>query len=161
MRTIECVREAEVIDAVTTGRWEEDLRAHAARCRVCADLAAVTAALQAEHAQTWQAARVPAAGLVWWLMELRARQEAARTAARPIAMAQAFAAACGLVLAFALLGSAAPWLERWVVVPSVLTAIASFAVASVPPVMLLPIVLACVASAILAPLALYLVFSDE
>lgn len=165
MRTIECTRESDVIDAVTTGRWDAELQAHVAGCALCGDLAEVTRTLQHEHAQALQEARVPASGLVWWRMELRARHEAARAAARPIAMAQAIAAACGLVLAFALLAAALPWIERWLGMPAGVTALVrEGALASISATTLqwiVPLALAFIAWLVIAPLAIYLVLSDE
>jgi hypothetical protein len=102
---IECAREQDVIDAVRTRRWpdggDRELRAHVASCPICRDVAAVAAAMHREHEWAWREARVPPAGRVWWRSEMRARQEAARNAARPIAIVHAVAAACasGLVLA--------------------------------------------------------------
>jgi hypothetical protein len=101
---IECTREQDVIDAVQTGRWpglrDSELRAHVASCPVCRDVAAVVAALLEEHEAGWREARVPPAGRVWWRAEMRLRQEAAKKAATPIAVAHALAAACaaGLIL---------------------------------------------------------------
>src|SRR5215217_3365809 len=113
MAAIECVREADVIDAVTTDRWDTELTDHIASCGICADLACVTRALQQEHAAAAAEVRVPGSGLVWWRMQLRARHDATRAAERPVALAQAIAAACGVVVAIALLTMSRPWLPDW------------------------------------------------
>jgi hypothetical protein len=164
VRTFECAREADTIDAVTAGRFDPELRDHVAVCSVCADLATVISAVQSEHAGAWEEARVPPSGLVWWRMELRARHEAARAAARPITIAQAFAAACGLALAAALLAAALPWFGLGNLPAAVLAYVKSGAVANVSAFAVqwaVPLVLAIAAWIIVAPLALYLVFSDE
>ena len=49
----ECVREAEVLEAVAFGRWPErcgDLAAHVASCEICADLVEVARALHDDRA---------------------------------------------------------------------------------------------------------------
>ncbi len=70
----------------------------------CAELPAV---LQDDFATLMADAPVPPAGLVWWRSTIRARAEAARTAERPIAVAQTFATAC--VIALAVGASVAAW----------------------------------------------------
>lgn len=100
----------------------------------CADTVEVAQAFQAEQLIARQQARVPSAGLVWWRSQLRSPQEAARAAARPINFAQAFAGACGIGLA---IGLVARMTDSFFLV-AVLGALV-----------------------ILAPLALYVVFSDQ
>jgi hypothetical protein len=102
----ECEREVEVLDAICTGRWPEtcdaELRAHVAACATCRDVPALATGLRAERAEAWQRAVVPSSGLVWWRAEMRARQERAARAARPItlvhvlAIVGCFAAAVGI-----------------------------------------------------------------
>jgi hypothetical protein len=113
----ECTREEDVLEAVNQGRWPEQsdasLREHVAACSVCADLTQVAVLLQEDREGALQDARVPASGLVWWRAQLRARQEAARDAERPIAFVEGIAVACGLGVAFAVLGVASPWFREW------------------------------------------------
>ena len=49
MTAPECARETEIVDAIAAGQWPdaapETLRAHAASCPVCADLALAASAL--------------------------------------------------------------------------------------------------------------------
>jgi hypothetical protein len=105
--TIECAREQDVLDALAAQRWparcDADLRTHVTACAICADLVAVAAALVDEHETAWRAARVPPSGVVWWRAQLRAREEAARAAARPIAFVQGVAASCAVWLVVAIL----------------------------------------------------------
>jgi len=100
MSRIECIREQEVLDAITAGRWPdrlgEDLSSHVEGCAICADLGLVAQSLSADYQESLKDVRVPSAGLVWWKAELRARQDAVRTVNRPIRWAQYIAAGCGI-----------------------------------------------------------------
>lgn len=102
MNPFECPREQEVLEAVASRRWptrcDEELRAHVTSCAVCADLATVAAALLDADGEA-PAGGLPPASLVWWRAQLRARQEAARSALRPIRLTQGVAAVCALALA--------------------------------------------------------------
>jgi hypothetical protein len=113
----ECPREADVLEAVSMGRWpgcgDADLAAHVASCAICADVVSVALALQDDRRTASAAAVVPASGLVWWRIELRARQEAARMAARPIAIVQAAAAVCVAGAILTLMATASPWFANW------------------------------------------------
>ena len=104
--TGECVREQDVLDALTAGRWparcDHDLRAHVSGCAVCRDLGDVASALMAEHDVAWRDARVPSAGSMWWRAQLRAREDAARAAGRPVAFIQGVAASVAVWLVVAL-----------------------------------------------------------
>jgi hypothetical protein len=170
--TIDCVREAEVLDAVVHGRWpsavpgEEDLRQHAMACPVCADIAVVARVLRDERQEAWREAHVPTAGHVWWRATIRARAEGARAAARPITVAQGLGGACAagvcasligltwpsVAQALAWVGAALSWGGRF----EVFTLASSALQQSLWPI-LVPIGV-CV---VLMPLALYLVLSDE
>jgi hypothetical protein len=104
--TCECVREQDVLDALTAGRWparcDDDLRAHVSDCAICRDLADVAGALMAEQDAAWHDARVPSAGVMWWRAQLRAREDAARAAGRPVAFIQGVAASVAVWLVLAL-----------------------------------------------------------
>ena len=116
MRT-DCGRERELLDALASERWperaDEELRAHVAACAVCADVLAVALPLLREQEAASLDAQVPTAAIVWWRAQARARQEAARAAARPITIAQglAFASVAGLAAAFG--GFALPLVRGW------------------------------------------------
>ena len=92
----ECPREQEVLEAVVSTRWPEDLRSHVEQCRECGDLAVVAGALHEEREAAWSEAHPPTPGQVWWRATMRTRAEAARSAARPITVLQALAAACAI-----------------------------------------------------------------
>ena len=74
-----------------------------ADCPECGPLVALAQQIRAEFEYTASSARVPTAEIVWWRAQMRARQEAARRAARPIVFAQAlaFAALIGLLVSVA------------------------------------------------------------
>jgi len=104
MKADRCDRETDVLEVVRTGRWPEacdaDLRAHVAGCAVCAEVVLVAEALRRQDAGAWLEARLPAAGLVWWKAQIRARREAAERAAEPmnvVAIAACACLACSLV----------------------------------------------------------------
>ena len=99
MTFADCSREQDLIDALTTEQWpnrcDEDLKSHVAGCQGCQDLIAVVAPLGDAWAASRADAHVPASGMVWWRAQMRARQEAARAAARPITVVQVIAMLAG------------------------------------------------------------------
>jgi hypothetical protein len=100
--TSECPREQDVLDALASQRWPNkcagDLQGHLSECAVCGDLASVAAALLEDRETAWVDARVPPAGVVWWHAQLRAREDAARAAGRPVAFIQGVAASVAVWL---------------------------------------------------------------
>jgi len=169
---IDCDREPLVAAAIASGTWtdgsDRELIAHAAGCPVCRDVAAVATALRDDSASARQEARerVPAAGIVWWRATVRARAEASRTADRPISVAQGVAGACAVGLACGVAGAAwqsLEWLRR---AGSIITALEPSRrdIAAASAVILdhaFPLVLGLGACLLIAPLALYLVLSDD
>lgn len=162
----DCRFESDVLDALASRRWPAragaELQAHVRTCRSCADLAAVAGALLHEEEAAFDQARVPAAGAVWHRAQLRAREDAARAATRPIGFAQGVAftfavaaaiavAAWGLPILAALAGSIA---IPSVPLPSVeLDAMALLSTTTVQ--------IAAVAWAVLIPLALYFTLRED
>jgi hypothetical protein len=159
VNALECPRESDVLDAVASARWPDrvspELVAHVTACAVCTDVAIVAQALRDDEDTAERDAGVPPSGQVWWRAEMRARQEAVRAASRPIAIAQCAAAALTLGLTLVAGVLAWPWIQRYVSTlgarPATLTA-SPFA---------LPLLVALATLAVVAPLALYLVLSDE
>jgi hypothetical protein len=155
---IECPRESDVLDALTSARWphrvNRDLAEHVEACAICTDVVAVAAAMRDDHEVAWQQANIPSPGRVWWRAEMRARQEAIREASRPIAIAQGVAALLGVGL-IAVAG--------WFAWPSLNDHVASFV--TQPPALgsplALPLMVALAVLLVIAPLAVYLVLSDE
>jgi hypothetical protein len=54
---------------------------------------------------------VPDSGRVWWLAQVRARREAAKTAGRPITAAQVLAFGCSVALLGACFGATSTWFQ--------------------------------------------------
>ena len=165
MTPVDCRYETDVVDAIVSCRWPDRadaaLRAHVASCSICADVAEVASALHLEHDVAWtDAAAVPPAALVWLRAQGRAKAEAARQAARPIAVMQAI----GLASAAAILSLAIGFVAYWVwaradwllavpAVDSLNLATMGFAVRG--------ILLAVGLWLVLAPVAVYLVAADD
>lgn len=164
--TLQCVREEDVLDALASNRWpsrcDEELWRHIQHCRVCADLAEVAQSLSDDRDVAWREARVPPAGVVWWRAQLRAREDAARAAGRPVAFVQGVAASVAVWLAVSLYrtlpgGYGVEW-RTWitVVLPSALADVTRLA-STVP----LATAVIVGASLLLAPVAIYFALVDE
>ena len=171
MNIRECPREGEVLDAVLSGRWGEGpgggLSEHARACGVCRDLVQVAEAVGSDYRMMLDRARVPPPALLWWRSELRVRQEVARTAVRPITLAHAFAAAAAVGVGVALgrdwIGPLLDLVRNWygglAGTGSALDAIAGLSLADTP--MGLPLLLAIGGCLMLAPLAAWLILSED
>ncbi|MCU1231867.1 MAG: hypothetical protein JWO97_4751 [Acidobacteria bacterium] len=96
-----CDREELVLDMARAGRNDAELTAHIAVCDSCADVALVAGAVAADHVDALRNAPVPPSGLVWWRMQRRAADDAARDARRAVIAAQtlSFVAAIAIVVA--------------------------------------------------------------
>jgi len=170
--TCDCPYEAQLVETITTGCWphacDGTLLSHVHACAVCADVVAVATALRDDAAIARQEARarVPAPGLVWWRASVRARAEASRVAERPITVAQGIAGACAVGLACGVVGAAWQSLEWFRRLGDVISSLepnrlelATATALIVQPA--LPLVLGVGACLVIAPLALYLVLSDD
>lgn len=115
MRLLECEFEADVLAAVLQSRWpdrvEAPLRAHAAVCPICRDVALVAAAIDGAREEDRPRVAVPDAGRVWWVAQMRARREAGRTAGRPITAVQVAALACAMGIVGACIGATSAWFQ--------------------------------------------------
>ena len=158
-----------MLDALSARRWPErcdaDLRAHVASCAICADLVDVATALLDDHEVAWGDAHVPPSGVVWWRAQLRARDEAARAAARPLAFIQGVAASVAVWLVVALVRAVPPaylstW-RAWVagLVPDITVRMPDMA--SVTGAVPLSILVLLAAWLLLAPVAIYFAVVDE
>ena len=167
--TCECDREQDVLDALAAHRWparcDEDLRAHVGACAICRDLADVAAAFADDQDGAWRDVQVPSAGIVWWRAQLRAREDAARSAGRPVAFIQGVAASVALWLAIALfraipaqsVGEWRAWLAGLFPAVTFTMADVSRLTAAVP-LLVFGVVGAWL---LLAPIAIYLAAADE
>ena len=155
MTVVECPREADVLEAVASGRWQDGcdtgLREHAAACPICADIAMIAEALRDDCKDALRAAQLPASAQVWWRASMRARAEATRAATRPITLVQGLAAAATVGVGAALLGSVSfPGWSGWLAAASALVHAQTLA--------LVLLISACV---LLAPVAVYLMLSED
>jgi hypothetical protein len=112
-----CPRGAEIRALLQNGHWPHacpaELRGHAAICRSCGDLVLLTQAFRADRAQAAASAQLPPPGLLWWRAQLRRRNAAVQTIARPLLGAQIFAFAVSLLVAVALVVSQARHGLHW------------------------------------------------
>jgi hypothetical protein len=166
MRT-ECAREQDVLDAVAAGRWDAELQAHLESCEICQDVRTVLVPLSEERDAAWEESSVPPASVVWWRSQIRAREEATRAAARPIAIAQAVAVMTLIALALALLPLALPWIRSGVAAGADVAAWLTPRAEAVSTAFrfvtgtALPILPFAVASILLAPILLYYALTEE
>lgn len=177
MKIVDCCREQDVLDALTSGRWpdraDEDLRIHVATCAICADVVDVAGALlpliEVRNDEPGDA-RIPSSAVMWWRAQMRARQEAAREAARPITVAQVVASVSAIALTVTALVALSPWfgglLRGWM--SGVRDAAASNLASLQAPSGLLAqggllpaVIIGIVVWLVLAPVAIYLVVADD
>ena len=161
-----CRREADLWEAIAAGRWPEtgsaELHAHVSSCRICRELADVAEAIHADAIESARAAEPPTSAIVWWRAQMRARQEAAHAADRPMTIAHALAVAAGCGLTLALMSIVVPWLR-----PFLAGLMVSEGILNTLPALdltqqwglILPAAL--FVTLVLAPVALYLVFAGD
>ena len=112
---LQCQFEQELLDAIAAQRWpgkaEAALREHVSGCALCSDVAEIAGAFFDDRDCARAEAVVPSASGVWWRAQIRAREEAARTAARPLLVFQAIATIVAAVVAIALAPAASTWVR--------------------------------------------------
>jgi hypothetical protein len=117
VRRSECVREADILEALQRSQWPDycsgELREHVRHCTSCRELVEVATALLDEHHHAVAQAPVPSSGIVWWRAQMRARQEGARAATRPITVVQGLSLACAAGLLAAVAGFVSPEFRGW------------------------------------------------
>jgi hypothetical protein len=169
-RPVECPHESDVLTAVYTRRWpdraDETLRAHVATCQTCADLATVSFAFEDETDGSRGRTTVPDAGLVWWRAQLRARQDAARAAVRPITVAQLVAVAVAVGVLGAIFGATATWFQQGLrTLGGLMTSIASWTLPELPQLSLsltsqLTLIAGLTLALIITPIVVYYTVKD-
>jgi hypothetical protein len=106
-----CPHERDVLDLVAISQWPQragdSLREHVNECASCAEVASIAAAIR-EWDDAAPSPRVPEASVVWRRAQVRAREAAARTASRPVWVAQG-AALVAFVAALVWIGPGASW----------------------------------------------------
>ena len=118
-------------------------------CPACGPLVALAEQIRREFEHTQSQARVPTPEIVWWRAQMRAREEAARTAARPIVFTQALAVAALIGLLASVVGRLTLPAMTW----------PDLSLESGLP--LVPIAIAAVCWLVVAPAALYFAFSRD
>ncbi len=119
-------------------------------CPECGPFVALAERIRCEFADTQHKAPVPTAEIVWWRAQMRAREAAARTAARPIFFTQALAVAALIGLLVSIVGRLTLPVLSWGAFPPLPTGFP-----------LVPIAIAVACWLIIAPAALYLAFSRD
>ena len=128
--------------------------------------AIVAGAIAAEAALARTEATPPSSAIVWWRAQMRARQEAALAADRPIAIVHALAIACGVGLVVSLIGSTAAGLRGssgWLaeVYRSLATTAAPLGAIDLSSRWVTLPMTAMLISAVVATVAAYFIFADE
>lgn len=118
-------------------------------CPECGPLLALAEQIRREFEHTQEHARVPTPEIVWWRAQMRAREEAARTAARPIVFTQALAVAALIGLLVSVVGRLTLPAMTW----------SELSLQTDLP--LVPIAIAAVCWLVVAPAALYFAFSRD
>ena len=102
MSPFSCARESELRILLDRGQWplasSEELRAHVAACRSCAEIVLVKQAFQVARVTAIAVPVLPSAGTLWWRAQLRRRNAAIERIGKPILLAQIFALGMILVL---------------------------------------------------------------
>lgn len=113
-----CPHEKEIAAMLASGQWPHaapaELRAHAATCRSCAELALVTSAFRAARATASAAAPLVSPGILWWRAQLRRRNAALEWVTKPILGAQLFAFSICIAVAIAFAASHAAQGLSWI-----------------------------------------------
>jgi plasmid maintenance system antidote protein VapI len=119
MNPSDCTREAEILDAITVGRWAHstELRAHASTCATCADLVTVASAITEDVAAAMRRAPIPGSGLIWWRMQRRVQLEAARNVKRAVTFVEALTLAATAFAVLFILGGLSLLKFDWRVLP--------------------------------------------
>jgi len=158
-----CDREEVLLEIVRAGRWPElcgeEISTHIAGCASCTELVAVASALAGEQQAALREAPVPPSGLVWWRMQKRAREEALRTANRAVTTIQAVSVSAGVAIALLIVGSFSDERTLLQSLKDLTHAVHLPAVATLA--QSLPLALALVTCALLAPVALYLALAHD
>jgi hypothetical protein len=165
----ECPREDDVVAAALGRHWGavDGLKEHATQCEICRDVMAVAGLLSADLDHMRRDVRVPVAGQVWWRAAVRARLDAAHTAARPLTWLHGIASACAVGLFFAVAGMMWPSVQRaagWFATQTLgldsgVSDVAVLVTAAFQ--RSLPLAFVAAACLVLAPVALYFALSDD
>ncbi len=113
MNVSHCEKEQAILAAAQSGRWEDELHAHAAACPVCADVVLVAQFMQNLAEEAGAEAALPDAGRIWWKAQLLAKQAAVERATLPIAIVEKIAYACAALALAAGVVWTWPLMSNW------------------------------------------------
>ena len=124
-----------------------------------AEIEAIVAdAIAAEASLAKSEAQPPSSAIVWWRAQMRARQEAAQIAQRPLTVVHGLAIACGMGVLAALAGTLVAGLKGAITVASLTSLAASVDLTSrwitVP-------MTAMLISVLVGSIAAYFIYADE
>jgi hypothetical protein len=167
---LECPQEELVVHAVLTRAWpsgcDEALVAHAAECDVCREVAGITELMREDSEESRGEMQLPAAGQVWWRAAVRARLESTHAATRPMTWMHGITAAVVVGVLLAAVTLAWPYLpgvadRAWTVAREFFptSEVASAVGWGLRQSVLVGLLI--VGCLVIAPLALYLVVSDD
>jgi len=108
-----CSYEHDVLDAVRSGSFSDELRVHAMECPECTELVLVAGIMNRGAARLGDIGPLPDAGYVWWRANLEQREKQSRRATGIITLVQRVALVAGGVLTFVLLRNLLPELAQW------------------------------------------------
>ena len=108
-----CPRENEVLDAVATGSFTDELRIHALECSECTELVLVAGFMSRGAEKLGNIGPIPDADYLWWRANLEQRQLRAQRATGIITLVQRIGIVVGGLVAFLLLRGIAPRLVDW------------------------------------------------
>jgi hypothetical protein len=149
-----CPRESEVVDALMAGRWpdacDDELRAHAAACATCGDLVLVATAIAADAPR----ADVPTSGVMWFRIQRRERQQAARVASRTLTFVQASSIAGAIAFMLTIVGGLS-FSDTWKTLLARAVELTNLSQ------WMLPLSFAVAVTLMLAPVALYFAVSED
>lgn len=161
-----CEREDVLTEVIRDGRWpslgDSELAQHVRGCASCTDLVVVATAIVEEQQRAMKSVSVPAPGAAWWRVQRRAAAERVRAANRAMFAVQVTSCAVVLGLALTVVGTFGQWrswlqaIVRYVAFDGIQLADA----ASLVP-WSVPLALAVVACATLAPVAVYLAVARD
>src|SRR5262249_32865514 len=95
MKSYFCSQHDAVAATIQAGHWpaaaDPALRAHVERCPSCSDLVLVAQTLRQARIESAYTARPTSPGIVWWRAQLRRRNSAIQSVARPVVVAEGIA----------------------------------------------------------------------
>lgn len=160
-----CPREAELLEALGSGRWPQasgaELREHVGACADCLELVLVAGSMAGDRRDGERSASVPPSGAIWWRMQMRLERESKEVAARTVrrahsAVVLATLGALAAVLSLtSLLGAGWHWLT------SALPGAGELARLLPAAPSLTIVIIAAVSLAVITPVVVYLAVAEE